>query len=190
MGGRGYPCRLCAGLRGRAAGFPRGRPPGRGFARAWRVANLAAGQEETPGPGQGRGGYEHAGGGWFGYWGVCMTVTPGSWDPVACLPSTLALEDGVRYRNAFFWYNAASHHLLPAGLVTPPRVNSNSGPNDYSLMILYIHFGRFWPPFRPLGLLFAPFSGFGLSTFCSHVFRFYLSFPQRASYIHARNRKS
>ena len=40
-------------------------------------------------------------GGWFGYWGVCMTVMPGSWDPVACLASTLALEDGVRSATLF-----------------------------------------------------------------------------------------
>ena len=113
-------------------------PAGRGLARAWRVANLAAGQEKPP-PIR-AGGCEHAGEGlvWLlggpydGHGGGCEHAV-GSYDGhgggvgSCCL---IAVDVGAEgrgpFRGAFFWYNAVSHHLLPAGFLTPPRVNGNS----------------------------------------------------------------
>ena len=57
------------------------------------------------------------------------------------------------FRGAFFWYNAVSQHLLPAGFLTPFRVNGNS----VEIIILSFTFAHLCPFRPPFGLLVAPF---------------------------------
>ena len=171
MGGRGYPCRLCGRASWEGRRFFLRAPAGRGLARAWRVANLAAGQEKPP-PIR-AGGYEHAGEGlaWLlgglygGHVGGCEHAV-GSYDGhgggvgSCCL---IAVDVGAEgrgpFRGGFFWYNAVSHHLLPAGFLTPPRVNGNLA----KILIQLSFFHSLLPIF---GLFF------GRSGFWSLFFRF------------------
>ena len=124
------------------------------------------------------GGCEHAVGSYDGHAG-----TLGS----CCL---IAVDVGAEgrgpFRGAFFWYNSVSHHLLPAGFLTPPRVNGNSA----KIIILSFTFALFWPFFRPVRLLIALFPVSAFLRFARMFSVFTSPFHSAPlSYIRARNRK-
>ena len=144
-----------AGLRGRAAGFLRGRPPGgsllgRGELRTWR-------RGKNPPPPIRAGGCEHAGEGLAWLLGGLYDGHAGSLGSCCLFAVDVDAEGRGPFRGAFFWYNAVSHHLLPAGFSHPSEGEWKFSQNFHSLIILSFTFALFWP-FRPLfGFSVAPF---------------------------------
>ena len=89
-----------AGLRGRAADFFPRAPAGRGLARAWRVANLAAGQEKPP-PIR-AGGCEHAGEGLVWLLGGPYDGHAGGLGSCCLIAVDVGAEGRGPFRGAFF----------------------------------------------------------------------------------------
>ena len=135
--------------------FFRGRPPGggllgRGELRTWRRGKKNPRTVRA-------GGCEHAGEGLAWLLGGPYDGHGGGLGSCCLIAVDVGAEGRGPFRGAFFWYNAVSHHLLPAGFSHPSEGEWKFSQNSHSLIILSFTFALFWP-FRPLfGFLVAAF---------------------------------